>query len=487
MALSTAQLAKAAQRLADLEMVEVFDGFRPGSRPTRFQQEIIDDFNKVQYQYVVAGNRSGKSQLGARLISWLLAENMPGWKRPERWGHGTLQFLIIGRVSKQTEEVLYRKVRAFFKEGELHEQRVGNMLQKVTHKATGNMILFASHHNSTEAQEKVQAYELNGVWMDEMPSSWKLIEELQRRLQDRRGFFFASFTPKTTNIEIKRMVDQSRAPLAKVYKLRMLDNPIYTEEDKVQILHSLEGMPEAYRNCILEGDWMTADTSAYFVPDECIVPPPADYSTKWRHLEAADPALQSKHGQVVFAEHPKSGRWYVVRADYIQGIQVPEDLVIAATSRVKHLNVVRRVADSASTWYIGQAAKMGFTYITPWDKNNRRPEFMKNLQAALGKTLFITTDCMDLVDELGSMQWSETSSDRIVNSHKYHLHDACIYGFDCLPRPEVAQEAVPELHVRLRIQMEKDRKAAAAKKKPATGAISRILQPYRIKQRRKFW
>jgi hypothetical protein len=465
----------------------VFDAFRPASRPTSFQQVILDDSEEVRVQYVVAGNRSGKSQLGARKMAWALAENKPGYVRPAHWGTGTLQFLVIGRVSKQVEEVLFRKLRAFFKEGELHEQRVGNMLQKVVHRPTGNILLFASHHNSTEAQEKVQAYELNGIWMDEMPSSWKLIEELQRRLQDRRGWFFASFTPKTTNLEIRRMVDQSQRPLAAVYKLRMFDNPIYTDEDKSQILQSLEGMPETYRKCILEGDWMDSDLAAYHVPDSALVKMPADYSTTWRHVEWADPALQSKHGCVVAAEHPKTGLWYVVRARYFTGIPVPSDLVTAVQSSLRGLNIVRRTCDSAATWYIGEAAAMGTHYGTPWDKNNRRSEMMKGLQKALGVRLFITEDCADLVDELGSMQWSENQADRIVNSHKYHLHDCCIYGWDCIPKPEVAQVSVPELHVRLRIKMEQDRKAAANPQPKSAVGVNRILKPYRIQRRSRAW
>jgi hypothetical protein len=471
-------VAAASYRLQQMERREVFDVFRPGSRPTEFQQRILDDFCKVQFQYVVAGNRSGKTQLGARIMAWMLAEDKPGWVRPERWGKAPLLMLVIGRISKQVEEAIYRKIRSFFDDDELHEMRVGNALQKVTHKRTGNSIIFASHHNANEAREKVQAYELVGVMLDEMPSSVLLFEELQRRVQDKKGFFFSSFTPKTRNTEIKRLVEAASLPEGKRYKLRMFDNPIYTDEDKASLLKSLDSMPESYRQCVLEGDWMDDDTAVYHVPDGLIRTPP-NYSSGWRHVEAADPALQSKHGQVVFAEDPVSNAWYVVRADYIQGIAVPAELVKAATDRLKGMNIVRRVCDSASTWYIGTASSMGFTYITPWDKNNRRAEFMKNLQSALGTRLFVAPWCDELVNELGSMQWSETSADRVVNSHSYHLHDACIYGWDCLPKPDGGVAPIPELHVRLRIKQEQDAARATRPKKQGNIRIGRRSHAWR--------
>jgi hypothetical protein len=257
----------------------------------------------------------------------------------------------------------------------------------------------------------------------------------------------------------------------------MFDNPIYTDEDKASILQSLEGYPEAYRRCVLEGDWMDDDFAVYTVPDHAIRAPEG-YHPGWRHVEGADPALQSKHGQILLAEDPKTNHWYVVKADYFQGILVPEDLVRAVTEKVKNYHVVRRVCDAASTWYIGQASKMGFTYETPYDKNNRKEEMMKQLQSALGHRLFIHPSCQDLVAELASMQWSETSANRIVNSHSYHLHDALMYAWDCVPRPESRVADIPELHVQLRIAMEKERKREALR--------ARGIKPMQVRRARRW-
>lgn len=479
--LTQSDIVAAARRLQQLERQEVFDPRRPGSRPTPFQQTIIDDFGKVLTQHAVAGNRSGKSQMGARIMAWMLAEDKPGWKRPPEWGPGTLQFLMIGRISKHVEEVMYRKIRAFFDEGELHETRIGNALQKVTHRKTGNSILCASHNNVKEAREKVQAYELQGIWLDEMPGDAVILDEIDVRLQDRKGFLFTSFTPLVRNLEIKRKVEACRLPAGKHYKMRMFDNPIYSEEDKAGILKKMEGMPEAYIRCRLDGDWMEGDFSVYAVPDAAFGNCDG-YHTGWNHVESADPALQSKFGQVVFAQDPRTQFWWIVRDDYISGIYVPTELVATVRERLKGLTITRRVCDPASTWYIGQAAAEGIHYMTPWDKNNRRPEMMKNWQAALGTTVFFAPWCTNLPHELGAMQWSETADDKVINQHAYHLHDAAIYGFDCLPKQKQATPPL-EFHVRLRIQEEKDRKAAAAPKSPE--GKNPFYRKYKINARRR--
>lgn len=451
----------AAQRLKEIEREICFDGSVPGSRPNSFQQKIIDDWGIIPTQAVTAGNQSGKSALGARLAAWFLAENKPGWKRPAKWGTGPLKGLLVGRTMKQVEEELLKKLTSFFDPDELHIPKVGMVPQKVVHKKTGNTLLLASHHNESEAREKLQAFVVHFLWLDEMPRSSKLFEEIERRVQSKDGWFISTFTPKVRNPEIRKLIDAYEPPFSRKYQMSMFANPILSEERKLKILKELEVYPEAYRNCILEGDWMDDDLAVYSLPDQAIRAP-LNYSSSWRHVEGADPALQSKHGQVVLAEEPGTGHWYVVQADYISGIFVPEDLVRAATDKVKHLNVMRRVCDAASTWYVGQASKMGFTYIAPYDKNNRREEMMKNLQTSLGVRLFIAPWCQDLINELGSMQWSETKADKVVNSRSYHLHDALLYSADCLPKPEQIQ-LIPELHVRLRMQMEKDRKKQALK------------------------
>lgn len=469
----TAELIQAAElELLRRDMNERFDAYMAGSRPNEFQKEILDDWGSVPVQAVLAGNQSGKSTTGGRVASWFLAENKPGWVRPEKWGTGPLTGMIIGRTSKQVEHELLKKIQGFFKPDELHVHRQGGAAQYVKHKKTGNMILLASHHAEAEAREKVQSFVLNFVWLDEMPKSYLLFEELNRRLQSKDGLFICTFTPKVKNAQIRKLVDSYNAPYAKKYRMPMFANPALSEARKAQILEELANYPETLRNCILNGDWMDGETAVYHLDLERICTSlPSNYSKGWVHVEGADPAMDSKHGQVIYAQDPETAFWYIMMANYIDNIASPEDLVRTATSQISDLNVIRRVADAASTWYIKQAHKMGYTYTTPYDKNNRKEEMMKNLQRRLGKDVFITEEGMDFLNELQEMQWSETSHEKIVNDRKYHLHYAGMYALDKLPK-----ERIPPQPKTWDMMVHERMNRPAAKQKKPSGVLLRVAR-----------
>lgn len=435
-------LIDAVQRYKRLQVLECYDPINPDSRPTPAQLEVLRDINHISHRYVTSGNQSGKSQLGARECVWVLTETHPFWKRRPEWGDEPLQLLVIGRVTKQVEEVLWRKISGFLDLDQCHIQRVGGVIQKVTYKPTGNTIIFLSHHNEREAREKAQAYTASWVWIDELPSNVRLLEELHRRIQAKRGYFLATFTPKTPNKEIKELVDNGKAPVSRKYQFAMLDNPIYSEEQKRDILASLETYPEAYRRTILLGDWYAGDSKVYQFDDN-MVEAPEGYHAGWRHVESSDPAVSSKFGFTVWAENPSTGVWYLIRADYISGIPVPSDIFKEVQRRLAGLNVVSRICDGHESWWVGTAAGEGVHYTSPYSKNTRKAELIKNLQQALsdGK-LKVAPWCTDFIKEIESCQWSETADRKIVNSSSYHLLDASTYMVDCRPKGVTVKPAL---------------------------------------------
>lgn len=434
-------LAAALKRLERLKTVDCFDPIDLDSRPTEKQIEVLEGINHYKHRYVRAGNQTGKSQIGAREVSWLFEDTHPYWNRPEAWGGEPLLLIVVGRTSKQVEEVLWRKLKGFLTPGSYREQRSGGALQKVTHTENGNTIVFASHHSENEAREKLQAFVAHYVWIDEMPGSLELIEELHRRVQARNGYFLATFTPKVKNDEIRRYVDQVGEPVSNVYRLRMLDNPIYKDREE-ELLSQLEGYTEAYRNAILYGDWLTDENSVYEFNYDTMVAEtlPDHYSSAWRHVEAVDPALKSKFGFILLAEDPETGFWYVVKADYVAGIYVPREMVLEIQKKTRGYNVTRRVSDT-EPWFVNTATDMKVkpVYFTVSQKTQRKGELMKNLQAALGTKLKVCSWCTDLIDEFNSCRWSDTAADKIVNSQTYHLIDALQYGLDVLPAAAVTR------------------------------------------------
>jgi len=371
-------------------------------------------------------------------------------------------------------------MKGFLNEDDIHVDKKGGAIQKITYKPNGNSIIFISHHNVNEARDKIQAYTADWVWIDELPGSFKLIEEAQRRIQARNGRFIATFTPKVLNKEIRAMVDNSRPPVAKKYQFSMFDNPIYSAEKKAQLLQELETLPEAYRRTILYGDWYAGDFAVYHIPEN-LVQNPVGYHPSWRHLEMIDPALSSKAGVVLLAEEPNTGTWYIVKDEYLTNLADPNELYASVKKLGKDINIVDRVCDPEANWYHSIARTDGIYYKLP-NKVGRKGELIKNLQTALTQGIIkVAPWCSNVVKELESCQWSETRKDTIVNSHSFHLLDCLQYGLDFLPKQIVIVPPKDYYQV-LREENEKRKRieAASAKQKHSNSAGRRKWKLRRI-------
>lgn len=416
------------------------------SRPTEPQLEALRGIQKYLIRYVRAGNQAGKSLLSARELTWILTNTHPYFQRPARWGSGPLLILIAGQDRLQMETNLWRRLLLpFLDPSDWHETKSGGQLVSVEHRSEGHQIVFLSHNNASEDDIKhMQSYAAHWVWVDEMPKTKRVLEELQRRIDAKEGRFIATFTQKVRNEDIRLFVDAADPSVAHVYRLSKLDNPIYADRKPAE-LAKLAGLSEQEKNAILYGDWLGADLQIYSVDPSVYVDDLVGYSPSWRHVLAVDPAMASKLGYVLVAECPKTSRWWIVDADYIEGISTPTALVYAVESRVKGKNIVLRVYDPAETWFSRQAAEMPggekWYYQSVPRKSERRDELISNFREALGKRIKMWRGRTGkLQSELSRMQWSEVNPGKIANSSKYHLHDAALYALDRLPEAQVHYE-----------------------------------------------
>ena len=429
-------VAAALKRLDALSRRDCFDPVSPTSRPTAAQQEVMDEFGKVPVQWIVAATQSGKSQTCSRVVTWFGTETHPTWSRPVTWGDEPLLILVCGRTGKQIEESLLPKIESYLERGSYKVVRIGNIVQRLEF-SNGNRIVFQSLENPNVARERIQSYVAHLVWVDEMPPTAAIIDELLRRIQARSGFFLASFTPLVVNDQIRKMVDSAELPYAKKYKFTMFDNPLYASEEKRgEILSSLMTLPESVRNTRLYGDWSLNDDSVYYFDYDQMVEFPEGYSPLWRHVEAVDPALKSALGYTLWAENPANGYWYCVLAQYIRGIYVPTELVKKVKEITGDRNVIRRVADPHEVWYIQTAASMGINYVGVHRKSERKDELIKQFQQKLSTVLRLSPTCEDLISELQECRWSSRSEGKIVNSSSYHLCDSAQYFCDNIPPPQ---------------------------------------------------
>lgn len=429
------QLLAALERLEKLQRQESFDPINPSSKPTAAQQEVIEDFGKIKVQVIRSGTQAGKSQTCSRLITWVLTETHPYWKRPAEWGSEPLLAIVAGRTGKQIEESLLPKIRSFLQPGTYKEVRIGNIIQRLE-LSNGNRIVFQSLENPSMARERIQSYVAHIAWIDELPPTVDVMDELLRRIQARNGHFLASFTPLVRNIKVQKFVDSLTAPLAKTYRFKMLDNPLYANSERqAEIMASMAHLPDHVRNSRLYGDWMSDDNAVYYFNHETMVEQPQGYSPMWRHVESVDPASSSALGYTLWAEHPATGVWYCIKAEYIKGIFVPTEIVEAVRKLSQNVNIIRRVSDT-EPWYVHQAARMGISYSCVYKKVDRKLQMIKAFQEALGAKIKIAPHCENIIEEITGARWSDTREGKIASGSDMHLGDSAMYFVDCMPKRE---------------------------------------------------
>lgn len=453
-------MAAAISRLQKLNLNECFDPIDPNSRPTKAQQQVISDFGtRVKKQFVTSGNQSGKSQLASRLFSWVLTETHPSWKRPKEWGEEKLLLICVGKVGLQIEESLAPKIFSYLPPGSYTPEYQGGSLKAIEHE-NGNRIIFLSHFEAKAAREKLQSFVAHFVWIDELPTDIKIIEEAERRVQSKNGMLLITFTPKVKNEAIKKRIESAKGKeTERKYQFSTFDNPVYaSEERKKEILDSLSTFSENYRNCVLHGDWIGEETAVYYYDSASMMREvPSNYSPSWRHVESSDPAASSKFGFTLWAEDPNTGLWYCIKAEQIEGLYDPAEFVDEVIKRTQGYNIVKRISDPHEVWYIRAAKTKGLNYVGPYDKNSRKMELIKNSQAALSKhEVFITEFTPILEEQLVDAQWSLTK-DKIANGSKYHVLDCFQYFWDCKPKYEGVKVVYPSADAFLKAQAFKER------------------------------
>lgn len=455
------------RRLQALERSRAFDPFHLTTRPTPQQDGILRDITSVRHRYVLGGNQSGKSQLGARECAWVFTESHPYWERPETWGTEPLTLMIIGRTTAQYRELWEKKIRPFLASDEYKEYNSGTILERVVNPKNGNTILFFSHHAPDEAREKVQSFVGHWVWLDEMPKSFRLLEELHRRCMAKRGPFLATFTPKAVNSEIRHYIE-SPSSIHKKYSLFTLENPIYKDPARmVELIEEHKNYSQELRNTVLLGAWYGGELSVYDFSHERDIQRPSGYEPSWRHIEVVDPAASGKAGLMLLAEDPRSWRWYVVMVKYIDGAAATE-LLDTIEGLTGAYNVFRRVCDPHEVWFIKEAAKRKRAYNGVYKKSERKKELIKNVQEALlSGAVRVAPWCDLLIDEFNTCQWSETVADKIVGASRFHLLDCLQYGLDNRPKPD--KNALPrsfDQSLKEANRQRKEREAAKAAGKP---------------------
>ncbi len=454
-------LAAAIAKRDSIKRNLCFDPFKMESKASPKQEAPLMDRRNLHI-YVVAGNQSGKSTIGARRTAWMFLESDPYWERPNNeycnmckstnfqitgenfscndcdhhwvdWSDEPLLIIVAGRTTDQLEKLWSTKIKPYLPKGSYNRpKRAGPVLKEVVHKENGNTIMFTSHDKALEAAEKVQSYVAHLVWLDEMPGDYKYIEELHRRCDSRRAQFIATFTPKSRNEKVRNMVDNVDPSIGIKYQMGKLDNPIYwgrEEEERKKIAH----LPLEEQLTILEGAWQGAEDKVFFLEKEHHVARlPETYSPNWPHIVATDPAASGKAGFVLAARDPITGIWWVTQAGYMDG-KAPSVAVEEVEQRIRPYNIARRVYDPAAAGFSKEAALRKIVYMGVYNKAQRKMELITNVQQAMHDGWLRFGDRLyELFGEMNDAEWNPERTG-IKRSTKYHILDALQYMVDNFP------------------------------------------------------
>lgn len=449
-------LAAALNRLRSLELRNLFNPDHPECEPTPDQLAALSD--PYRTKYVLGANRTGKTQVGARHVAWFFEGVHPYFKRPPEWSDGPITILVVGAKGETIESELWeKKIKRYLAPGTYKEVRVSQALQKIINTENGNRILFQSHHNPHQASKDIQGHTAQVVWLDELPSSSKLFNELRLRVLIDGGIFIATFTPMLRNDEIKEIVEHATPPYSKKYLLKMFDNPLLAGREE-EVTAEYAHLPEAERRSRMEGEWFSGGSRIIKIPDSFYVSNPEGYSPWWPHVESDDPACGGgKFGFLLLAEKPGTGVWWAIRDEYWTG-DAPSSLIDKCEQETRTVNLTRLIADPAEAWFIKEAAKRKRYYFWP-DKNNRKTAMIAGLQQALRDgRLKIAPWCKNLLKELTYAEWNEDESDIKGMTH-YHLTHAAMYFCDLMP----ANLPAPEKKTRDQLLQEADDRRREAK------------------------
>lgn len=461
-----------------------FDADHILSRPTPKQMEIIK--SKKNIHYVVASNRAGKSQLGARILSWWFDESHPYQKRPAKWGNGPLTMLLVGRVGEQIDSELWaNKVEKFLKPGTYKVVKSGNAISRIEHKENGNKIIFISHHDADQARQKAQAYTAQVVWLDEMPTKVGILNELRMRVLDSNGFLYCTFTPLVRNQEIRKVVDRPSKRSVKWF-ISVMDNPKFTEEEKKDLIdeYRASSASEAEFEARMLGKWLTADTAVFTYDSERNWRKlPDGYDPHiWPHVAVVDPAVSGTAGLTVYAREPSRDVWYCVMAKYVKGDAFSK-MVPYIESLIEPFNITKRICDCNPSGFYVEAQTQGITYVPVTEKSFNKENMIDAANAALAQDMvYLTPGSEILADELMFCSRSEENPERIIKSSKYHTADTFRYFIHLKPKfKEIEAEPRPEERVRKqwKEKLQSDSKRAIIEQKKLARTTFRSMRARR--------
>lgn len=203
------------------------------------RESILDRIRnggEIKIYVTFGGNRSGKTELGAGVVSEAL-ETEPNLKVM----CATVDYKLSVAVQQSKINKLVRKSAVEY--GKFSP--VSGYTNDILLMNNGSRALFRTYQQGREA---IQGLDEDLIWGDEeMP--WDFFQESLARLTDRDGVFMLTFTSLSGFTRLVNFLWESDNPLVKTGVLSILDNPFISDKAKDNYLLTVD--PDEYESRVL--------------------------------------------------------------------------------------------------------------------------------------------------------------------------------------------------------------------------------------------
>ncbi len=445
-----------AERMREAARVKANQTYVPHEKQLIFHQ------SEKRGRLFIGGNRSGKTQAGAKEIVEM-ATGAGTFKHPKFKPPVNLR--VVGVDFKQgIEKIIKPAIQRWLPVGELQngswDESYSKELRTLTLK-NGSTIEFMSYEQEVE---KFAGTSRHAIWFDEEPPE-DIFEECKARLVDTGGDWWISMTPVEGmtwlyDIIYEPVVVSQTDDSMDVVIVDMTENP-HLDVDYVE--EFLKGLSDDQRVARKEGNFVQVGGLIYkdFTEDNLVDPFIPPKSQLW--LAAMDHGYTNPTAWLWMAVD-REGRIFVFDEYYETGKLVSEHAV-----KVKEIN---KHHGRIPEYYVGDPSIRNTDPITGTSVQleyleNEVPIVLGNNDQKAGldrvskllkeNKLFIARNCFNLIHEMKRLRWAtyanrkinrERNAKETQNKKNDHACDALRYGIASRPEMFDTGEVIPQFQIK---------------------------------------
>jgi len=285
---------------------------------TQIINDVIDRLNKVNIDHnifvVFGGNRSGKTETGALIISKIFKE----MSNKRIWG-ATFSNLTVKTIQYKLSTYLPKQMLTYADYNSIRGFKNEIVLGK-----NNNTLYFKTFEQDVDTW---QGDSCDLIWLDE-ECSYEHFQEAIIRLADRQGVMLLTFTSLKGFTRLVNRLYDSNDPNVKSYTLTAKNNPYLTAESKKQLKESIdadefesrwEGRPHLKEGLV----YKEYNTAIHLIPRFDYRVLVKNNPERYKISEGIDPHTRTPHHYLMFMYDTKLDIVYIV-----EELKAPQESMI---------------------------------------------------------------------------------------------------------------------------------------------------------------